>query len=213
MRYAALILLAIAGPSRADDLGLRVPPNFRVTLWADHTLADDIYTLALDEKGRVVVSGPGYVRRLEDTDGDGKADKPTDIASTKTGGMGLLFAFDSEHPDFDLYHSGDGKILGHNGLHKGDRYPMYHEMIKTWPFGEHGGHALKIGPDGYLYAIAGNDAKIGQLHQSSWSPIREPEGGGVLRFRSYEKPDAEILAHGFRNPYDFDFTPYGDIIT
>jgi putative heme-binding domain-containing protein len=213
MRYAALILLAIAGSSRADDLGLRVPPNFRVTLWADHTLADDIYTLALDEKGRVVVSGPGYVRRLEDTDGDGKADKAIDIASPKTGAMGLLFAFDSEHPDFDLYLSGEGKILGHNGLHKGDRYPVYHEMIKTWPFGEHGGHALKIGPDGFLYAIAGNDAKIGELSRRPTSPIHKPEGGGILRFRSYEKPDAEIIAHGFRNPYDFDFTPYGDIIT
>jgi len=213
MRAVALALLFAAAPVHANDLGLKIPPNFRVTLWADHTLANDITAMALDDKGRVVVSGPGYVRRLEDTDGDGKADRAVDIADTRTGAMGIVFAFDSEHPDFDLYFAGDGKILGHNGEHKGDRYPLYHEMIKEFPFSEHGGHALKIGPDGFMYAIAGNDARIGQLKRLPASPINKPEGGGIIRFRSYEVPDAEIVAHGFRNSYDFDFTPLGDIIT
>src|SRR5262249_56453429 len=135
-RSALLIAAVLASGARAEELGLKAPPGFRVTLWADHTLANDIFTMALDDKGRVVVSGPGYVRRLEDTDGDGKADKATDIASTKTGAMGLLFAYDSEHPDFDLYLSGDGKVLGHNGLHKADHYPLYHEILTSWPFGD-----------------------------------------------------------------------------
>src|SRR6476659_2380152 len=102
MRLVALALLLPVVDVRADDLGLKVPRTFRVTLGADHTLANDITAMALDDRGKVVVSGPGYVRRLEDTDGDGKADRATDIASPKTGAMGLLFAFDSEHPDFDL---------------------------------------------------------------------------------------------------------------
>src|SRR5262245_52123293 len=86
-------------------------------------------------------------------------------------------------------------------------------MVPTFPFSEHGGHALKIGPDGYLYAVAGNDSRLDQLRRHSDSPIAKPESGGVLRFRSWEKAEAEIIAHGFRNSYDFDFTPLGDIIT
>src|SRR5262245_49766460 len=160
-RSALLMAALLASGARADELGLKVPPGFRVTLWADHTLANDIFTMALDEKGRVVVSGPGYIRRLEDTDGDGKADKATDIADTRTGAMGLLFAYDSYHPEsFDLYVAADGKILGHNGEHPGDKYPVYQERLATFPFSEHGGHALKVGPDGALYAIAGNDGKV-----------------------------------------------------
>ena len=71
MRYAIVALLFMALPLRADDLGLKLPPGFRATLWADHTLANDIDTMALDEEGRVVVSRPGCVRMLEDTKGVG----------------------------------------------------------------------------------------------------------------------------------------------
>src|SRR5262249_33059774 len=157
--------------------------------------------------GRVVVSGPGYVRRLEDTDGDGKADRATDIADTRTGAMGLLFAYDSYHPEtFDLYVAADGKIFGHNGEHPGDKYPVYQERLATFPFSEHGGHALKVGPDGALHAIVGNDGKVADLALAKSSPIRRSEAGGIVRFPSWVDAGVEVIAHGFRNPYDFDFT-------
>ncbi|HJZ92805.1 MAG TPA: hypothetical protein VKE40_18165, partial [Gemmataceae bacterium] len=213
-RSALLIAAVLASGARAEELGLKAPPGFRVTLWADHTLANDIFTMALDDKGRVVVSGPGYVRRLEDTDGDGKADKATDIADTRTGAMGLLFAYDSYHADaFDLYVSADGKILGHNGDHPGDKYPVYHQRLGSFPFSEHGGHALKIGPEGSLYAIAGNDGNVAGLPRAKTSPIGRSEVGGIIRFPFWLDPEVDVIAHGFRNPYDFDFTPLGDIIT
>ncbi len=117
MRLVPLILLFITLPLHADDLGLKVPPGFRVTLWADHTLANDIFTMALDDKGRVVVSGPGYIRRLEDTNGDGKADKATDIAETKTGAMGLLFNFETEISPADFYAVADGRIRRFSAMH------------------------------------------------------------------------------------------------
>ena len=44
------------------------------------------------------------------------------------------------------------------------------------------------------------------------SPVRNPESGTLLRL----KPDlsgGEIFADGFRNAYDFDFSPQGDILT
>ena len=45
--------------------GLRVPAGFEVTEFADSNLANDIYTMTLDPKGRVVVAGRGYIRLLD----------------------------------------------------------------------------------------------------------------------------------------------------
>src|SRR5262245_33963944 len=161
MRYALLIAFLCGLPLRANDLGLKAPPGFKVTLWADHTLANDIYTMCLDEKGRVVVSGPGYIRRLEDTDGDGKADKATDIAETKTGAMGLLFRYQYANSGSDLYAAADGKIRRCSAMHDPKRLVEYDEgPLKLFPLGEHGGHSLKIGPDGSLYAVAGNSSAL-----------------------------------------------------
>src|SRR3954463_9065870 len=109
MRCTLLALFVIASSVFADDLGLKVPPNFKVTLWADHTLANDIFTMALDEKGRVVVSGPGYVRLLEDTQGTGKADNATEIGGTKTGLMGLCYSR-TGLANARIILSGDGKL-------------------------------------------------------------------------------------------------------
>ncbi len=46
-----LVAGLLAAPAAADDLGLRVPPGFRVTLYADETLANDIYAMTLDAQG------------------------------------------------------------------------------------------------------------------------------------------------------------------
>src|SRR6516165_2922997 len=85
--------------------GLRVPPGFEVTEFADSSLANDIFCLTLDPKGRVVVSGRGYIRLLLDEDGDGKADKALDFADApKDGAMGLFWEGDT------LYCMGDGGL-------------------------------------------------------------------------------------------------------
>ena len=214
MRHTTLLFVALALPLRADDLGLKVPPGFRVTLWADHTLANDIYTMALDEKGHVVVSGPGYVRRLEDTDGDGRADKATDIAPTKSGAMGLCFTTDVvTDRDFNLNLTSDGRAaaLAWHGLR--GQYVEYRTLLKPFPFSEHGGHALKLGPDRQLYAVGGNDSKLAGHSAPAGVPADRVEAGGIVRLVRTTNSAHAVIAHGFRNPYDFDFTPYGDIIT
>jgi hypothetical protein len=90
----------------ADDLGLKVPPGFRVSLYADEKLANDIYCMTLDADGKVVVSSRGWVKRLEDTDGDGKADKAVTLVETKTRAMGMCFNYSNN----DLYISADDGI-------------------------------------------------------------------------------------------------------
>ncbi|PYJ86207.1 MAG: hypothetical protein DME22_06135, partial [Verrucomicrobia bacterium] len=190
-----------------EELGLRLAPGFRVTLYSDSDLANDIYAMTLDSRGRVVVTSPGWIRILEDTDGDGRADKATLFAETKTGGMGICFDGN------DLYFAGDGWFSCYHdrdGDGKADGPP---EKFFPLHFTEHGGHAMRKGPDGRWYLIGGNDTGFSQQHVTlPNSPIREPEAGCLLRLTP-DGRNSEIIAHGFRNPYDFDFNWLGDIFT
>ncbi|MBX6315054.1 MAG: hypothetical protein IRY99_19390, partial [Isosphaeraceae bacterium] len=203
----AVFLLLGERPAVGEELGLRVAPGFRIAQFAGEDLANDIYALTLDVRGRVIVSSQGYIKALEDTDGDGKADRATLLAETKTGGMGLCCDGD------DLYFCGDGWFSVYRGIGKGGRLVTSPERIVPLVFTEHGGHAMRKGPDGFWYVIGGNDSKIDARHATSpRSSIRHPEAGALLRLA----PDlraCEVIAHGFRNPYDFDFNAAGDLFT
>lgn len=190
-----------------EELGLRVAPGFKVTLFADQALANDTYAMTLDSRGRVVVTSQGWIKILEDTDGDGKADRETLFASTRTGGMGLCF--DGK----DLLFSGDNGLWRYRDSDGDGRADGPPELIAKFVSGEHGHHAMRKGPDGCWYLIGGNDSAIGKDHVSlPESPVKAPRTGAILRYT----PDlrkSEVIAHGFRNPYDFDFNAQGEIFT
>jgi len=191
----------------AEDLGLRVAPGFRVTLYADQDLANDIFAMTLDSQGRVVVTGPGYIKVLHDTKKTGKADRATLFATPPTGGMGLCFDGN------DLYFCGGGWLSRYRdpaGKGYAEGPP---ERILPLAFSEHGGHAMRKGPDGCWYVIGGNEIKNPRsLITVPNSPIREPEAGALMRL-SPDCRQCEVIAHGFRNPYDFDFNEAGDLFT
>lgn len=207
---AFLLVCGFATGTRADDsddLGLKVPQGFTITRFADDALAHDIYSMTTDTAGRIVVSGPGYIKILIDTDGDGKADKAKDFADgPKSGAQGLYFL------GRDLLCSGDAGLIRYkdeNGDDKADGEPETFLKIKTG--GEHHAHAIRRGPDGWWYVIAGNfaDVSAGYITEKT-SPVKHPAGGVIMRL----KPDlsgGEILCDGFRNAYDFDFDAQGDL--
>jgi putative membrane-bound dehydrogenase-like protein len=192
----------------APPHGLRAPPGFEVTEFADSTLANDIYCLTLDPKGRPVVSGRGYIRALVDDDGDGRADRALDFAGAPAdGAMGLLWEGDT------LYCMGGGGLRRYTDANGAGRHrpPELLHPFKTG--GEHDAHALARGPDGWLYVLCGNSTGIGPRHATlPTSPIKEPIAGCVLRF----PPDlsgCEIVADGFRNAYGMDFNGDGELFT
>jgi putative membrane-bound dehydrogenase-like protein len=206
----ALACLLAQDPEKlqpVEELGLRVAPGFKVTLFADSALANDIYAMTLDSRGRVVVTSQGWIKILEDTDGDGKADRATLFAATRTGGMGMCFDGN------DLLFSGDNGLWRYrdaDGDGKADGPP---ELISKYVTGEHGHHAIRKGPDGYWYVIGGNDAGIGKQHVTlPDSPVKQPHAGAIVRYTPDFK-QSEVIAHGFRNPYDFDFNAWGDLFT
>jgi putative membrane-bound dehydrogenase-like protein len=201
-------LLFLCATSADPAHGLRVPAGFEVTEFADARLAGDIHCLTIDPKGRVVVSGPGYLRVLLDDDGDGKADRALDFPhAPKDGAHGLHWEGDS------LYCVGDGGLrLFRDADGKGRERPS-ELLFKCKTGGEHTAHAVRRGPDGWLYLLVGDHAGITKAHATlSTSPVKDPTGGCVLRF----PPDfegCEIVAHSFRNPYGMDWNADGDLFT
>ncbi|MCI0680973.1 MAG: c-type cytochrome [Gemmataceae bacterium] len=214
-RFAAP-LLVVSALVPARDLrgqtiqhGLRVPAGFEVVEYADSQLANDIYCLTIDPKGRVVVAGRGYIRILVDDNADGKAERAIEFADNpKDGAMGLCWEGDT------LYVTGDGglrKFVDRDGDGKADGPAQLIRAMKTG--GEHAAHAIRRGPDGWLYVLCGNMAGIDKGYATQpASPIKDPVAGCVLRF-SPDLKESEIVAHGFRNPYDMDFNTDGELFT
>ena len=187
--------------------GLVAPEGFEVTEFAGDGLAHDIYSLTVDAHGRVVVAGPGYIKILIDSDHDGRADRARLFSSLPANGaQGLCFVGN------DLLCTGDEGLLRFrdaNGDGKADAAPELFLKIETG--GEHNAHAIRRGPDGWWYLIAGNTTGVDSRYASlPTSPVKSPHGGVILRL----PPDlsgGEVYADGFRNAYDFAFGPLGDL--
>lgn len=209
-RLACILLLLVASLARADsNLGLRVPAGFQVSEYADSRLADNIFSMTCDPRGRIVVSGPGYLRILVDSAHRGRAERAIDFASgPRQGAQGMLWE------NGWLYYTADGGLRRYRIGQDGDHAAGPSELIAALHTGgEHDAHAIRRGPDGWLYLICGNMAGVnGRFASLPTSPIRTPSAGAVVRFRPDLKA-SEIVADGFRNPYDMDFSPAGDLFT
>lgn len=203
-----LLAAPLRAPAQGVALGLRVAPGFEVTEFADGKLANDIFNMTLDPRGRVVVSGPGYIRILVADAHNRRAERAIDVAGDlKQGAQGLLWEGSS------LYFTGDGGLRRYHVKADG-RADGPSELIRAMKTGgEHASHALRRGPDGWLYVLCGNMSGIDRTYaQLPTSPVREPIAGCVLRFTPDLKK-SEIVADGFRNPYGMDFNPDGEWFT
>jgi putative heme-binding domain-containing protein len=198
MNYSWILAVPLLAAPVAD---LRVPPGFVVEEYAGDDLAHDCYTLALDERGRVTVAGRGYIHNLREANGVGVAAEPV-RPWPKDGAMGLHWE------NGTLWAVGDGGLwrLHANG---------HDERVWTCRTGgEHAAHAVRRGPDGWLYVLCGNHTGVtGQFNRGTAAPpIAEPTAGCVVRF-SPDLTRREIVAHGLRNAYGFDFNPAGHWFT
>ncbi len=152
--------------------------GFTVTQFAGDDLAHDIHSMTIDAKGRVVVSGVGYVRILEDKNGDGKADFAKEFANgPSTGAQGMVFYGN------DLLCVGDGGLIRYRDRDGNDRADGPPDMfLRAKTGGEHDLHAIRRGPDGRWYIIAGNMAEITEQYVTiPSSPVEKPRAGTLLR--------------------------------
>ena len=194
--------------ARADEPGqFRVPDGFRVSQFAGDDLVHDVYSMTFDPRGRVVVSGRGYVKTLHDDDGDGRADRTTQFAAgPASGARGLAFE------GHDLFCTGDHALSRYrdrdgDGTADGEREVLAKLHVET----DHSANGIVRGPDGCFYIACGNDAGVTRDHiHDVLSPVAAPQQGVVYRV-SADGTRADVLAHGFRNPYDLDFGADGTL--
>ena len=107
------------------------------------------------------------------------------------------------------------------------------ELLKKIPGGgEHGPHAVVLGPDKMLYVIAGNHTKLvegvspNSPHKNyaedfvlprQWDGNGHAAGilapGGHIYRTDFDGKNWELMLAGFRNAYDFAFNADGEIFT
>ena len=186
-----------------------VPDGFSVQKVADDSLVHDCFSMTLDSQGRPVVSGPGYISTLFDDDADGKFDRKIIWSNLpKQGAQGLWsearFLYFVSEGGLWVSEDKDGDFVADSNT----------KRVLDLPTGsEHDTHAIRRGPDGYWYLIAGNFARdISKLQNDPNSLIPRARSGTIWRI-SPDFTTRGVWAHGMRNCYDFDFLPDGQIVT
>ncbi len=216
----AAALLLQAAPDKAPDPELerksfKVAPGFEVSLFAADPLVAKPIQMNWDARGRLWIATsstypqvvPGELPSdkiviLEDTDGDGRADKSSVFAE------GLLIPTGIEPGDGGCYVAnatellhladtdGDGRADTRRVLLSGFGTEDTHHII----------HTFRWGPDGDFYF---NQSIYIHSHIETPHGVRRLGGGGIWRFRPATL-ELEVLVKGMCNPWGHAFDRWGN---
>jgi len=173
---------------------LRVPPGFRVTVFAKDM--QHARWMQVAPNGDVYLSRPkqGDVMLLRDTDRDGVADIKKTVAQNIRNVHGLALR------ENKLYMASDKKVLVADVQADGALGPV-RTLVDDLPDGsQHPYRTLAFGPDGMLYVTVGSQCN--NCVETNF------EAATVLRMQ----PDGSarsVYARGLRNTLGFAFNPVG----
>jgi putative heme-binding domain-containing protein len=215
---------------------LKVPPGFKVELL--YSVPKDTQgswvSMCVDDKGRLIVSDQygGMYRVTVPPLGRSGPVHVEPIEVDMGAAQGLLYAFNSLYVVInDNKHGGRGlyRVRDTNGDDKFDHVERLKKFEESG--GEHGPHAVVLGPDGNsLYIVVGNQTKLPEYNLSrvpeAWAEdiiLPRIYGRGFMRealaprgWIARTDPDGkhwEIIATGFRNQYDAAFNQHGELFT
>jgi len=153
------------------------------------------------------------VRLIEDTDGDGRADRSTVFAdgfNSMLDGIasGVLARKGSVYfaniPDVTLLQ--DSKGTGKADIRKS----LVHGFGIRFSLTGHDLHGLRFGPDGKLYFSMGDRGS--NIKSAEGKIFAYPDEGAVYRCNP-DGSDLEVFATGVRNPQELAFDEWGNLFT
>lgn len=196
----------------------QLPPGFEVQLFAAEPEIQKPMNLAFDARGRLWMTGSNdypypnltetagdCIRILEDTTGDGRADKVTTFVEGITIPIGLypyadgVIAFAIPNITFYRDTTGDGKADRAEVL-----YGPFDHTRDT-----HGlNNAFRRGLDGWLYACHGfnNHSRVSARDGSAV----DMQSGNTYRMQM-DGARIEHFTHGQVNPFGMAFDPFGNL--
>jgi putative membrane-bound dehydrogenase-like protein len=202
-------------PAEQELKTLKPAPGFEVSLFAAEPLVTNPAAIDVDTRGRVWVAQIQWYRSgaknppadkikvLEDTDGDGRADKATVFADGVFAPMSICVAGDKVYvatsPDLWVYEDKDGDL-------KADGPP---KKLLTGFGGhnhDHGAHSLVLGPD-HKWWMSHGDGGF-DVTGTDGSKIKF-QWGAMLR-GELDGSRLETVAVNFRNPYEICVSSFGE---
>ncbi len=216
-------------PSDVEAPQFEIADEFQV----EQVLASDqtgsVLAFTFNEFGHIVISRENDGLYLARRESDSDWNRPVRYGDRVKNCQGVL-ALNGE-----LFATGEGP--DGPGLYRWfdtDRDGTLDEVRLLVPFpcevSEHGAHGVVLGPDGYLYVVLGNHARVDRPVASS-SPhqnyyegdlvprYEDPSGhaqglrapGGVIVRTDLDGRKVELVAGGLRNAYDLVFHPNGEL--
>lgn len=173
---------------------LHLPPGFTISIFSDNV--PNARSMALGDNGIVFVGtvSQDKVYALQDSDGDGIADKHYVIATDLYRPNGVAYK------DGSLYVAEINRIIRFdditNHLAKPPKPVVIYDKLPSDQ--HHGWKYLRFGPDNKLYTGVGAPCNICNPEKSIYASLvrLNPDGS-----------DFEIIAHGIRNTVGFDWQP------
>ena len=186
------VLLFIPGQAEVRLDQIRLPPGFRISIYAKDV--ENARQMVRAEQGTIFVGSrhAGKVWALSDTDNDQRADKVRLIDS------GLNMPSGVEFRDSALYVGAIGRILRYDSIESSlDQPPTPVVVSDALPDNtSHGWKYLRFGPDGKLYIPVGAPCNV-----------CDERGFGEIRHMNPDGSDMTTFARGVRNSVGLAFHP------
>lgn len=191
-----------------------VAPGFEVTLWAADPLLAKPIQMNWDPQGRLWIASsehypqikPGEKANdkiivLEDTNGDGKADKTTVFAD------GLLIPTGLEPGDGGVYVANSTELVHLSASKPGQKADKKRVLLSGFGTEDthHIIHTFRWGPDCRLYF---NQSIYIHSHVETPSGVKRLNAGGIWKFNP-DKTELDIFARGWVNSWGHAFDKFG----
>jgi putative membrane-bound dehydrogenase-like protein len=217
---------------------MTIKSGYKVNVWASEPMMTQPMAFCWDDRGRLWIaenkdyesrgdgfsnSGESRILILEDTDGDGKADKQTVFMEGLAFPAAIAVGFDG------VFIGAPPNLIFVPDKNQDDKADLDDIEILLTGWGIRDRHetlnSLHWGPDGWLYGLQGfatpskirkpnGDAKLYYHKDPFPEDLLEKDGvdinGGVWRYHPV-KDRFEVVAHGFSNPWGIDYDAKGQL--